>query len=113
MNWYAFTSNNGQFNLNGIEAEQYPNIDFSQPETAIHISTSDLKDIVNQTAYACGDNDQQRPVLMGINFNIQQNQLYCSGTDSYRLARKKVTIDSKADMNVTIPNKSLSEVVKS
>ncbi len=107
------TSNNGQFNLNGIEAEQYPNIDFSQPETAIHISTSDLKDIVNQTAYACGDNDQQRPVLMGINFNIQQNQLYCSGTDSYRLARKKVTIDSKADMNVTIPNKSLSEVVKS
>lgn len=105
-------SQNGEFNLNGMEAGQYPNIDFTQPESCISLDSNTLKDIVNQTAYACSENEQ-RPVLNGVNFNVKDTTLYCSGTDSYRLARKTIQLDQGANFNVTIPNKSLVEVVRS
>lgn len=106
------TSTNGQFNLNGLEANQYPNIDFSQPETKLTLTTEQLQSIVTQTAYACSDSDQ-RPVLNGVNFDMKDRCLFCSGTDSYRLARKQLNVDTDAVFNVSIPNKSLIEVIRS
>ena len=49
-----------------------------------------------------------------MNFNVKDTTLYCSGTDSYRLARKTIQLDQGGKIfNVTIPNKSLVEVVRS
>ncbi|MCF0105447.1 MAG: DNA polymerase III subunit beta, partial [Holdemanella sp.] len=106
------SNESGKFQLNGIQANEYPNIDFSTPMTKIDMKSSDLKDIVNKTAFACSDKDT-RPVLTGVNFKIKDNTLYCSGTDSYRLARKTVKLDSVHDIDITIPSKSLIEVIRS
>lgn len=106
------SSSNGQFNLNGISANQYPDIDFSQPDANLTITSKQLQDIVSQTAYACSENDQ-RPVLSGVNFDLHDGKLYCSGTDSYRLARKTLDINAQQAFNITIPSKSLTEVVRS
>lgn len=104
--------NNGKFELNGIQSSEYPEIDFQKPLTQITLSTETLKQIVSQTAFACSDKDK-RPVLNGVNFNIVGNKLYCSGTDSYRLARKEIELETSQNINVTIPSKSLTEVVRS
>ena len=106
------SSDNGQFNLNGIRSNEYPDIDFSQPVHHFELTAKDLKAIVSQTAFACSDKDQ-RPVLTGVNFNCEGNTLYCSGTDSYRLARKTIHLSTTQDFNITIPSKSLVEVVRS
>lgn len=106
------TSTNGKFNLNGMEAGQYPNIDFDRPTTSIPMSKEMLSKIVTQTAFACSDNDQ-RPVLNGVNFAAKDGKLYCSGTDSYRLARKTIPLDTDTSFNITIPSKSLQDVVRS
>lgn len=106
------SSDNGQFNLNGIQANEYPNIDFTQPTNSFNLKPSDLKAIVTQTSFACSDKDT-RPVLNGVNFKVLDNTLYCSGTDSYRLARKVLPLESSQDFNITIPSKSLMEVVRS
>lgn len=106
------SSDNGKFNLNGIQSNEYPNIDFSEPMNSFSLKAIDLKAIVSQTSFACSDKDT-RPVLNGVNFRSVNNTLYCSGTDSYRLARKVLSLDSKQDFNITIPSKSLSEVVRS
>ncbi|MDD7280559.1 DNA polymerase III subunit beta [Floccifex sp.] len=108
----CISNNKGKFNLNGIESNEYPNIDFSIPGTKICLKSEELKQIYSQTAFACSDKDT-RPVLNGVNFKTNGNILSCSGTDSYRLARKTVEINGNYNFNITIPNKSLSEVVKS
>lgn len=105
-------SKNGEFNLNGIAANQYPAIDFEQPDKKLKLTPFQLHQIVSQTAFACGD-DNQRPVLNGVNFFVKDNHLFCSGTDSYRLARKKIYMETNVECNVTIPSKSLVEVEKS
>ena len=106
------SNDSAKFQLNGIPANEYPNIDFSTPSTRIDMKSSDLKAIVSQTAFACSDKDT-RPVLTGVNFKIQDNVLYCSATDSYRLARKKLELNSVQNINITVPSKSLIEVVRS
>ena len=106
------SSDNGQFNLNGIQSNEYPNIDFSQPTNSFELKSKDLKGIVSQTSFACSDKDT-RPVLNGVNFKASNNTLYCSGTDSYRLARKVLPLQINHEFNITIPSKSLNEVVRS
>lgn len=106
------SSDNGKFNLNGIPSDEYPNIDFTQPKNHFILDAKTLKSIVSKTAFACSDKDQ-RPVLMGVNFHCEGNTLYCSATDSYRLARKTIELPSSHDFNITISSKSLTEIVRS
>ena len=107
------SSDNGQFNLNGIRSNEYPDIDFTQPNHHFVLKATDLKSIVSQTAFACSDKDQ-RPVLTGVNFNSQGNMLYCSGTDSYRLANKVVNLEksSEENFNIVIPSHNILEFTR-
>ena len=102
----------GVFHLNGIESNAYPELDFYQPKTEFKLSKNQLRTIVTQTAFACSDKDS-RPVLTGINFKAIDTQLFCSATDTYRLARKIVQLEQPMDFNITISQKSLGDVVKS
>ena len=108
----CISNEKGKFILNGIESNEYPNLDFSAPATIIQLKNEQLKQIYSQTAFACSDKDT-RPVLNGVNFKANGDMLFCSGTDSYRLARKKIQLNKAYEFNITIPYKSLSEVVKS
>ena len=83
---------NSEFNLNGISEDEYPNINLDESKKKVVINNKIFKDIVNQTAFA-SSNEETKPVLTGINFNIAGNILECNSTDSYRLARKVITLD--------------------
>ena len=85
---------NSEFNLNGINEEEYPNINLEESKKKIVINNKVFKEIVNQTAFA-SSNEETKPVLTGINFNIVGDILECNSTDSYRLARKVVNLDTK------------------
>ncbi len=104
---------NSEFNLNGIDEEEYPNINLEESKKKIVINNKVFKDIVNQTAFA-SSNEETKPVLTGINFNIVGNILECNSTDSYRLARKVVTLDTKGDenYNIVIPSHNILEFVR-
>lgn len=104
---------NSEFNLNGINKNEYPNINLEYSKTPVTISGKIFKSIVSQTAFAAS-NDESRPVLTGINFKIMGNILECNSTDSYRLARKVITLDSivEDNYNIVIPSKNLVEFTK-
>ena len=52
-----------------------------------------FKTIINQTIFATST-EEARPVLTGINLKITGKKLECTATDSYRLAKKEVTLKS-------------------
>ena len=101
---------NSEFNLNGISESEYPNIGLEESRKKVHIKASVFKDIVNQTAFA-SSNEESKPVLTGINFNIVGDVLECNSTDSYRLARKVVKLDSASEenYNIVIPSHNILE----
>ncbi len=106
-------SENSEFNLNGISESEYPNISLEESKKKIDIDAGTLKSIVNQTAFA-SSNEESKPVLTGINFNIVGDILECNSTDSYRLARKVVKLNkvSEESYNIVIPSHNLSEFTK-
>ena len=104
---------NSEFNLNGISESEYPNVGLEESKKKININAGVLKSIVNQTAFATS-NEESKPVLTGINFNIVGDILECNSTDSYRLARKIVKLEkvSEDNYNIVIPSHNLIEFTK-
>ena len=102
-----------EFNLNGISEGEYPNIGLEESKKKIDIDAKTLKNIVLQTAFA-SSNEESKPVLTGINFNIAGDILECNSTDSYRLARKIIHLDKISDenYNIVIPSHNLLEFTK-
>lgn len=95
---------------NGINESEYPTINLEESKKKIDINASTFKDLVNQTAFAAS-NEETKPVLTGINFNIAGNVLECNSTDSYRLARKIIQLskESEENYNIVIPSHNIVE----
>ena len=102
-----------EFNLNGISESEYPNIGLEESKKKIDIKADILKSIVYQTAFA-SSNEESKPVLTGINFNIVGDVLECNSTDSYRLARKVIKLDkvSEENYNIVIPSHNIVEFTR-
>lgn len=105
------SGNTAEFRINGMKANEYPSIDFTKPKESFILSEENLKKVITQTIFATSDKET-RPVLTGVNFHCEGNELHCVATDSYRLAKKSIMIKESLNFSITIPSKSLQEVVK-
>jgi len=104
---------NSEFNLNGISESEYPNVGLEESKKKVDIKAGIFKNIVYQTAFA-SSNEESKPVLTGINFNLVGDILECNSTDSYRLARKVIKLDkvSEENYNIVIPSHNILEFTK-
>ena len=104
---------NSEFNLNGISESEYPSVGLEESKKKVDLNVGTLRSIVFQTAFA-SSNEETKPVLTGINFNIVGDVLECNSTDSYRLARKVIKLDktSEENYNIVIPSHNLLELTK-
>lgn len=104
---------NSEFKLNGVNPNEFPNLDLEETKEPIIMNTDTFKTIINQTFFATSQNES-RPLLTGINFHIHNNILEVIATDSYRLAKKNIELDNfnKDEVNIVIPGKNLLELSK-
>lgn len=100
-----------EFNLNGIDPNEFPNLDLEDTKNPIVLNPITFKNIVNQTFF-CTSFSETRPLLTGINFKLNDDVLEVIATDSYRLARKQIKLKDKYenDFNIVIPSKNLVEL---
>ncbi|WP_026584872.1 DNA polymerase III subunit beta [Bacillus sp. J33] len=106
-------SGKSEFNLNGLDAEEYPHLPQIEEENVFKIPTDLLKAMIRQTVFAVSTSET-RPILTGVNWRMENGTLTCIATDSHRLALRKAQIETNAseNYNVVIPGKSLSELSK-
>lgn len=104
---------NSNFNLNGIDSDEFPNLNMEKSSNPIILTKKIIKNIVNQTIFATSM-QESRPILTGINFKIENNSMECIATDSYRLSKKIIELDNAVDnlINIVIPGKNIAELVK-
>ena len=102
-----------EYNLNGINKKDYPNINLEENKNPIVIDSKDFKKMINQTCFATSQ-DESRPQLTGVNFKIVKDEIECNATDSYRLARKIIKINQDSDevYNIIVPSRNLIELSK-
>lgn len=97
-----------EFKINGYRPEDYPGIDFNEPQNQFQIKTSEFTEMIDETSFAANTKDT-RLILTGVNLKSDGEHLICTATDSYRLARKTLDMNL-TQFNVTIPAKSINSV---
>lgn len=104
---------NAQFSLNCLDANEYPNLKMEEHKDPIVLKGDVLKSLINQTVFAIS-NQELRPLLTGINITIAGDSLVFIATDSYRLAKKNIKLDMAidTDINIVIPGKNIIELEK-
>lgn len=102
---------NGTWRLNCASADEYPDIDLEPTGIELTIPCATLADLVAQSAYAASAKDQ-KPVLAALNLEARDGVLTATATDSFRLARKSVKIDSDVNFKANIPARTLADIVR-
>ena len=104
------TSESSLFDLNGSKSFDFPRIDLNKNGKHFSMKSYDFKKIIEKTLFATSE-QETRPVLTGVNFKVDQHQLVCIATDSYRLAQVSMPIEDDIQFNIVIPKKSLNQII--
>ncbi|ANK60605.1 DNA polymerase III subunit beta [Loigolactobacillus backii] len=100
-----------EFTINGLDANNYPNLPEIDTEDQLILDVSVLKQLIAQTVIAVS-NQESRPILTGIHLVLDQGELMAVATDSHRLSQRKINLDLNPNIHydVIIPGKSLVEL---
>lgn len=100
------------YSLNGISAEEYPELPSVTGGDPVIIDQGILKNMIRQTIFAVADNNSN-VVYTGIKFEIEENLIKLIAVDGVRLAIRTEEIDYQGEeLSFIVPAKTLSEVVK-
>ncbi len=108
---------NSKFNITGIEANEFPEINRFDVEYDITLTQKQLKELVRHTIFAVGTNESKM-ILTGCLLEASGNNVNMVAVDGFRLAYKKITCENNAvsgvmgDVSLVIPSKSLNELIK-
>lgn len=107
-------SEQAEFQLNGLDPDEYPRLPQLLQEQMFSISADTLKSLIRQTGFAVAVNEA-RGVLTGVLMQLESGMLTCVATDSHRLSRQQAAVEGSEELtlkNVIIPGKSWSELAK-
>jgi len=98
-------------NIKGIDASEFPVIPNIKKNVFAEISATDLGKALSQVAFASAI-DETRPVLMGVLFKFEKNELKVVATDSYRLAEKTIKLEKPPvrDAQLIMPQRAILEL---
>ncbi|MBP5694412.1 MAG: DNA polymerase III subunit beta, partial [Bacilli bacterium] len=100
------------FKLNSIRAEEYPDIDLSVSGASLTLPGKDIQTLVESTAFAASIKET-RPILTAVSLEAGDFKLTATATDTARLARKHIDIESDVRFVANIAAKKLLDIVRS
>lgn len=106
---------NSDMKLNGIAAEEFPEIPVFETEFDIILTQQEMKDLIKHTIFAVGTSESKL-ILTGCLLEASGNNVNMVAVDGFRLAFKKIVTENDAvsgylgDISIVIPSKTLKEV---
>ncbi|MBP9765686.1 MAG: DNA polymerase III subunit beta [Candidatus Pacebacteria bacterium] len=98
-----------------LQLKTYPFENFpSFPNLGDKISNIDTKMLIDliKSVYFCAASTEIKPEISSIYIYTNANSLYSVATDSFRLAEKKIILESEiGDINILISQKNISELM--
>ena len=99
------------FNLVFMNPSDYPMLPMINEDITVEVPQNLLKNMIKGTSFAIAQ-DEARPILQGILFEVKNRQLNLVALDGYRLAIRTEMLDIDSNIEVVIPGKTLNEVSK-
>ena len=106
-------SENSEFTINGLDANNYPRLPEIPDESSFVISGKTFREIINETQFAVAT-QESRLVLTGVHFTFSPDKIHAVATDSHRLSSRALALESgpQSKTDLIIPGKSLLELAR-
>ncbi|MBP3191516.1 DNA polymerase III subunit beta [Natronogracilivirga saccharolytica] len=107
-----FRTDKGTYKLAGEKSEDFPDMPALTEGQSINIETESLKDAIKKTSFAVSSDDL-RPAMMGVFFDIGEEDSRIVATDGHRLVRLvRSDISAAKSVSFIVPEKALTLVGK-
>lgn len=100
-----------KFNIIHMNADEFPEIPKITENMLFKIPQNVLKNMIKGTIFATAQ-DETRPILTGVLFEVKDRKINLVAIDGYRLALISEFMDDDNTINAVIPGRTLSEVSK-
>lgn len=100
-----------KFSLIHMNADEFPSLPNINENMIFSIPQKMLKGMIRGTIFATAQ-DETRPILTGVLFEVKNKNINLVALDGYRLALRSENVDSENTINAVIPAKTLSEISK-
>lgn len=106
----------GETKIKGMSSEDFPVIPRLEKKNGFKVNGQEIKKALQQVSSACSSSEV-RPEISGVLFQKNNNQLLLVGTDSYRLAEKRIafkkTNENESEKEkIIIPVKTCLELLR-
>ena len=100
-----------EFDIMGLNPGDFPDLPNPGADKTMDMNTADLQEMVDTTLFAVSTDDK-KPAHTGALFSITPEKLTVVALDGYRLAIISKPVMATKEIDIIIPAKTLSEVVK-
>jgi DNA polymerase-3 subunit beta len=102
------TSDNGKYKVMGENPDNFPKEPSADETTSFKATSSALITAINKTLFAVS-NDDLRPAMTGVFFELDKKGMQCVATDAHRLVKyKRTDISCPKNDNFIVPKKPLT-----
>jgi DNA polymerase III subunit beta len=102
------TSDNGKYKVMGENPDNFPKEPTADDTNSFDIPSSALVTAINKTLFAVS-NDDLRPAMTGVFFEMDKKGLQCVATDAHRLVRyKRKDVSCPKTDSLIVPKKPLN-----
>tara|TARA_B100000035_G_scaffold19763_1_gene15804 strand:- start:1401 stop:2516 length:1116 start_codon:yes stop_codon:yes gene_type:complete len=107
-NTIEINSNNGKYGIAYMDGNEYPKSIVIEDASEISLDSSSLEKIISSTLFASG-NDDLRPVMSGVFFQINSDNSCFVATDAHKLVKYiRKDIKTSEPVEFIVPNKPLN-----
>ena len=107
-NTIEINSNNGKYAIAYMSGDEYPKAVLVEDSSNINIESNVLQNIISSTIFASG-NDDLRPVMSGVFFQINSENSCFVATDAHKLVKyTRSDVKSSSALEFIVPNKPLN-----
>lgn len=102
------TSSVGKYKLAGENGDDYPNLPEAENVDSIALQSNMLIQAINKTLFATS-NDELRPAMTGVYFQVELNKLTMAATDAHKLVKFTFNnLSSEVNTSFIVPKKGLN-----
>jgi DNA polymerase-3 subunit beta len=102
------SAGDGKYKLTGHKGEEYPKSPQLEDTTFISLESAVLANAISKTIFATG-NDDLRPVMSGVNCELEPDSITFVATDAHKLVRyRRTDVQAEASASFVLPKKPLN-----
>ncbi len=94
-----------------LDPNEFPTLPDINENLKVEVKENILKNMIKSTIFAIAQ-DEARPILTGVLFELKNKKLNLIALDGYRLAFRCEDLEDDHELNAVIPGKTLNEVSK-